>query len=363
MRALCKDATKRYQTAAEMAADLRKTISHPEGGFVKYPRDPEEIEREKEERRRKRERDRRRLRRLVTAGVALIALLIIGVLAWYFSQTINTYVMPDLVGQEQLLAQDALEQLNGTVELDYSYSEDYEQGIVIGQSRRPGVRVKYALPVVLTVSRGTQWYYLEDVSGQRAEDAADALRAQGVENIEIKYIQSDAAVGTVVGMSPESGMQGKDTPVVLTVSGQRILMPSLTGLSAESAQALVEAVGLSLGEVQEGYAADALPDTVVAQSVAANSQVLAGTAVDITVNREQPLLYYPASKFSIVVPLNGSAVQLMMTAPSGEIREVYQGVLNAGTYRISLSSDEPGTHTVEIYMDGVLMERQEISFE
>jgi len=40
MRALCKDATKRYQTAAEMAADLRKCITNPEGGFVKYPRTP-----------------------------------------------------------------------------------------------------------------------------------------------------------------------------------------------------------------------------------------------------------------------------------------------------------------------------------
>ena len=39
MRALCKDATKRYQTAAEMAADLRKAISHPQGGFVTYPKD------------------------------------------------------------------------------------------------------------------------------------------------------------------------------------------------------------------------------------------------------------------------------------------------------------------------------------
>ena len=184
-----------------------------------------------------------------------------------------------------------------------------------------------------------------------------------MESVEIRYIQSDAAVGTVVGMSPESGMQSKDTPVVLTVSGQRILMPSLTGLTAEQAQSLLEAEGLVMGEVAEGYAADAMPNTIVAQSVAANSQVLAGTAVDVTVNQEQPLSHYPASKFSIVVPLNGSAVQLMMTAPSGEIHEVYQGILNAGTYRISLQSAEAGAHIVEIYMDGVLMERQEISFE
>ena len=52
MRALCKDPAKRYQTAAEMAADLRKSISHPEGGFVTYPKDIDVLKQEKEERER-----------------------------------------------------------------------------------------------------------------------------------------------------------------------------------------------------------------------------------------------------------------------------------------------------------------------
>ena len=363
LRALCKDATKRYQSAAEMAADLRKCISHPQGGFVKYPRDPEEIEREKEERRRRRERDRRRLRRVVTCCIVLGLALILAAALWYFSRTVNTYAMPNVVGQEQKLAQDAVEQLSGSVELDYSYSEEYEQGIVIEQSRRPGARVKNDAPVTLTVSLGTQWYYLEDCTGQKADEAAAALSAQGVERTVIEYVQSDAPVGTVVSFVPAAGMQAKDTVVTLTVSGQRILMPSLMGLTLESAQALMEAEGLRLGAVSDGYAADALPFTVVAQSVAANSQVLAGTSVDVTVNQAQPAQYYPESKFSVVVPLNGSSVQLMMTMPSGDLREVYQGVLNAGTYRISLSSAEQGRHTVEIYMDGVLMEKQAIDFE
>ena len=363
MRALCKDATKRYQTAAEMAADLRKCISHPQGGFVKYPRDPEEVEREKEERRRRRERDRRRLRRLVTGCVALGIALMLGAAAWYFSTTASTYLMPDVVGQEQMLAQDAVEKLKGTVELAYSYSEEYEQGIVIEQSRKPGARVKFSAPVTLTVSQGTQWYYLDEYTGQKADEAESALRAQGVAEIDIEYVQSDAPVGTVITMKPSAGVQAKDTPVTLTVSGQRILVPSLTGLTLDDAESLIEAEGLVLGTVSQGYAADALPNTVVAQSIAANSQVLAGAVVDVTINQEQQVQYYPASKFSVVVPLAGSSVQLMMTSPSGDIREVYQGVLNTGTYRISLSSAEPGLHTVEIYMDGVLMEKQRIDFE
>ena len=364
MRALCKDASKRYQTAAEMAADLRKSISHPQGGFVKYPKDPEEIEREKEERRRKRARDRKKLKRTVlAASIVAVVLLVVGGI-WYFTHTSNTYVMPDLVGQDQLLAQDALERLGGTIELDRAYSEDYEEGIVIAQSRRPGGRVRLSAPVTLTVSLGTQWYYLYDCIGQTLDEATESLRALGVESVEALYVESDAPVGTVIAVSPEAETtQPKDTPVIFTVSGQRILMPDLTGMRLEDAQALLEAEGLVLGNVTEEEAPDAQPGAVVAQGVSPKEALMMGTTVDVTVCQAREALYYPASKLSVVVPLNGSDVLLTMTAPSGLTQEVYHGVLDAGTYRIALSSAEPGPHTVQITMDDVEMETQSVEFE
>ena len=234
---------------------------------------------------------------------------------------------------------------------------------MITQSRRAGARVMREVPVVLTVSRGTRWYYLEPCAGQRLEDVSDALRALGVESIDVLYVQSDAPVGTIVNVSPEPGRVAKDTPVMFTVSGQRVIMPSLTGFTLEDAQALIEAEGLRLGTVTEGSTGDALPDTVIDQSVATGTELMAGEVVDITVNQSRAAVYYPASKLSVVVPLNGSSVQLVMIAPSGEQTEVYHGVLNTGTYRIALSSPEPGRHAVNIYMDGVLMESQTVMME
>ena len=364
MRALCKDASKRYQTAAEMAADLRKCISHPQGGFVVYPKDPDELEREKEERRRKRARDRRKIKQAVITCIAVGVVLMIAGGVWYFLNTSNTYMMPDLVGQEQLLAQDALEQLGGSSELDYAYSEDYEEGIVIAQSRRVGARVKTSAPVTLTVSRGTQWYYLDDCAGQKLDEASETLRALGVESVEALYVESDAPVGTVIAVSPEvQTTQAKDTPVIFTVSGQRIPAPALAGMKLEDAQALLEAEGLALGAVSEDAAPDAQPGTVVSQSVDAGETLMMGATVDVVVCPAQEMLYYPASKLSVVVPLNGSDVLLTMTAPSGLSQEVYHGVLNAGTYRLALPSAEPGEHTVQITMDGVEMETQTVQFE
>ena len=363
MRALCKDATKRYQSAAEMAADLRKCITNPEGGFVKYPRTPEEIEKEREARRRKRAKDRRRVQQTFIAAATLITAVLIAFTVWFVSRFVNTYSMPDVVGEEQMMAQDTLERLKAVTEVEYGYSEDYEEGIVMSQSHRAGARVKFGVPITLTVSLGSEWYYMDDISGAKAQDVVEQLSAEGVESIDVTYVQSDSAPGTVISFQPEPGTQSKETPVRITASGLRVLMPSLTGLSLDSARALIEAEGLQIGEITEGYSADAKSNTVVAQGVAANSQVLAGTSVDLTVNQQQPQVFYPASKLSVVVPLNASQVRILITLSSGDAQEVYQGALNTGTYRIALSCAESGIHTVSIYMDGVLMEQQDIDFE
>ena len=363
MRALCKDATKRYQSAAEMAADLRKCISNPEGGFVKYPRTPEEIEREREARKRKRARDRRRLQQTITIAAAMITAVLVGFTWWFISRVIHTYSMPNVVGTEQMLAQDMLENLNASIEVEYDYSEDYEEGIVMEQSYRTGARVKYDMPVTLTVSLGSQWYSMEDVRGRKAAEVVEQLTAEGVESIDVVYVQSDNPPGTIVAFEPEPGAQDKKTPVTLQVSGQKILMPSLTGLDLEGATALIEAEGLTLGAVSEGYSADAKSGAVIAQGIAANTQVMAGTPVDLTVNQAQPRVYYPVSKLSVVVPLNMSQVSIQIQLASGSVQEVYQGTLNTGTYRIALACAEPGRHIVTITMDGVLMESQEIEFE
>ena len=363
MRALCKEASKRYQTAAEMAADLRKTITHPGGGFVNYPQDPEEVERAREVRKRQKARDRRRMLIISAAVFACLTVLMIVSAVWKFVISYNTFRMPDLLGEDQLLAQDAMEQLSVTPELMFDYSEEYEAGLIAGQSAKAGTRVNYSESVILTVSLGSRWYELESFVGCPEAYAVDKLESLGVEQVTVEYIQSENPVGMVLDVNLETGVQSRDEPVSLTVSGQRVLMPQLAGLTLEGAQALIEAEGLVLGNVTEGYSADARAQTVIAQSVAVNAQVMIGTVVDITVNQPQARLFYPDGRLSVVVPLQGSHVEIIMEMPSGAHVEGYTGILNEGTHRVALSSVETGKHAVHIYMDGVLMETQYIVFE
>lgn len=362
MRALCKDASKRYQTAAEMAADLRRTITHPRGGFVKYPQDPEEAERQREARKRKRQRDHRRLVKLALIAGVLLVLCVAMVVSWFFLVR-NQTVVPFVVGMTQDDAIDALGAASLPASVDTAYSEEYEAGYVVSQSVAEGSRVREGTAVSIVVSVGSQWFYMDDYIGLMEDEALAALSTSGAKSVTADYIQSDEADGTVLAQTPAQGWQPKDTPVVLTVSGQSVRVPSLEGLTLEGAQALLEAEGLTLGAVTETDASDLPEHTVVEQSVPADSEVLAGTAVDLKISESEPSLYYPASPFTVAVPIDGLQVQITITMPSGGEAVAYSGELPAGTHQVDLSSSEPGEHVVRVYLDGVLMDSAEVTFD
>lgn len=362
MRALCKDASKRYQTAAEMAADLRRTITHPRGGFVKYPQDPEEAERQREARKRKRQRDHRRLVKLALIAGVLLVLCVAMVISWFFLVR-NQTVVPFVVGMTQDDAIDALGAASLPASVDTAYSEEYEAGYVVSQSVAEGSRVREGTAVSIVVSVGSQWFYMDDYIGLMEDEALAALSTSGAKSVTADYIQSDEADGTVLAQTPAQGWQPKDTPVVLTVSGQSVRVPSLEGLTLEGAQALLEAEGLTLGAVTETDASDLPEHTVVEQSVPADSEVLAGTAVDLKISGSEPSLYYPASPFTVAVPIDGLQVEITITMPSGGEAVAYSGELPAGTHQVDLSSSEPGEHVVRVYLDGVLMDSVEVTFD
>ena len=271
--------------------------------------------------------------------------------------------VPNVIGQAQAAAQELLENAGLPVGIETAYSEDVEAGLVISQSRTPGERVRTGSLVSLVVSAGTQWFYMDSYVGWTEAEALAAIQESGAKDVSVEYVQSGTEAGMVVAQSPEMGWQSKSDPVVIAVSGESVLMPSLMGLDLEGAKALIESEGLTVGSIVEGYSADAPVRTVIAQSVAADTKVLAGTAVDLTVSERREAVYYPDSRFTVVVPLESLLAEVTLVTPSGTEVIAYTGELPMGTHAVELSSTEKGMHTVRVYLDGVLMDTTELLFE
>lgn len=362
MRALCKDKRKRYQTAAEMAADLRMTISRPRGGFVRYPvTEKENQESAPREEKKKKKTKKRSIGALIIVAALVLACTVV-MLIYYMNQRIDTVYMPMLIGKTENDAVEQMLEIGIEPVIVNAYSEEVQAGYVMLQSSNEGDALKKDATLTLTVSLGSQWYYLEDMSGWDSASAISALVDSGVKNIEVSYAQSELPVGTVLSLDQPMGWTSRDTAVTVFVSGQSVSMPSLSGLTLNGARAVIEAEGLKIGNVTEGDSADAPSGTVIAQSIAAYTRVLVGTQIDITICRQQEKQYSPVTQLMLVVPLENLRVVVDMVTPSGQHIEAYADNLPAGTHRIALSGSESGTYRVYVYMDDVLYESMEIDF-
>ena len=167
----------------------------------------------------------------------------------------------------------------------------------------------------------------------------------------------------MVGQSLQAGYHSKTEALILRVSGRSVDMPSLTGLTLEGARKLLESEGLVVGTITEGYSADAQGQTVIAQSVPADSTVMENTVVDITVSSALEKVYQPERWLTIAVPMDNVQVEIVLVTPGETEVSAYSETLSKGTHYVELTSGESGEHQVKIMMDGVLMETVTLTFD
>ena len=349
-----------------MAADLRQAIVRPRGGFVHYPKDQTATEPNDKVAAHRPQRRRLNKKKIVAITCGVLAFLMLaGFALIYYLRIHGTIVMPSLIGLSQADAVSTVQNLGvQDVTVVNAYSDDFAAGQVMLQSRGEGERVTDDATITLTVSLGSQWYELEDLTGRDASEAIAALAAAGVSDVQLEYMQSDLPNGTVVSQSEAAGRASRDTAIVLQVSGQSVPVPSLIGLTLEGAQAVIEAEGLNLGTVTEGESADAASGTVIAQSVTPYTQVLLGTAVNLTIcKQQQETGYAPQTALTVNVPLDNVTVEVIITAPSGQAQTVVSEKMSMGTHSVSLTDSEAGIHKVDICIDGVLWESMNLDFE
>lgn len=342
-KALSKDPADRYQSASEMAADLKRSLTNPRGGFVRNP---------VMDAQRRKARVRNALAGMLLAAV-LGAMVLIIVKTGVFDHYFYGVTVPSVVNVSEEDALRSLSAFHLVGEATQEYSDTVEKGLVISQEPAAESEAMQGDTVRIVVSLGSQWVAMPKVTGQSEEAALAALNALELTNVSVERVPSDYTPGLVLEQEPEAGeWVSKMGECVIRVSSMSSVVPDLRGYTLEAARAALEGTMLSLGEITEGYDAS-LPDGVVIdQSLEAKTSVFAETTIDLVLNGERPERYSALVSFS--VPLADMEVSIVVTAPSGEESEKFRQVCS-GQVQISLSSAESGEHRVQIYMDGKLM--------
>jgi len=157
------------------------------------------------------------------------AVSVLGVLLFAFGHQLGIFdnkakqvEVPSVVGDDQDLARQKLENLDLKVQVTPSPS-DQDEGEVLRQDPETGVRVDVGSVVKLTVSSGPDTVTIPPLAGFALPDALKALDDAGITKDRIDVVAEDSdqlAPGTVIRTVPGAGAQPKDTRVTVVVASQ-----------------------------------------------------------------------------------------------------------------------------------------------
>lgn len=181
---------------------------------------------------------------------------------WYVkSQLVVPEVsVPYVVGKQLEQAKTELEDLGLEVAdpILYDYSPNFEENVVMKQSREKDAKVKKGASLILTVNTAKPLTKMPDVSNSTFDEAVKALMAKGVPQNQIKnepLFDENTPVGKVIKSDPafDSEFDPETVSITLYVSKgeESVTMPDLIGQTESEAKATLEAAKLVLGDVKE----------------------------------------------------------------------------------------------------------------
>lgn len=328
LTAMAKDPAERYDTAADLAEELRRisrgevplaALPHLDDDEPSAPRtrtaaavgagaagaaggaaaaanrrgDSAPARREAEPvARREREDEKKGGMFATVAWLAIAALLLgaVGVVSYNLftgSGQSESVAIPQVEGMSADQAQEMLEDAGFVVDRRDEPHPDIARNFVIGTEPAFGSGVPEGSTVVLKVSSGREITDVPDVRDKPAEEARRLLEEAGLEVDPVlrEVASPDIARGHVIDQSPSAGAQvSKGTRVNLTVSSgpETRTVPDVTGQNLESARATLESAEFVV-RVTEVDSTE--PEGRVLEVPQAGERVATGSTIEIRVSR------------------------------------------------------------------------------
>jgi len=238
-------------------------------------------------------------------GLVLVLGVVVGV-AYYLLAGGKTYAVP-LVNNEPVAtarAQIAAAHLRSTEA--YQPNSSVAKGLVINSNPPQGNNVAANTLVTLYVSTGAAPVAVPNVIGQQESQAESALQAKGFQVSVKPDPTSTQPSGTVVGQSPSGGTAAPGSTVTITVSGGAVSVPSVVGDSQQTANQILTAAGFAVS-IQPGTGPSQYANgTVFNQLPAAGGTAAKGSTVTIYVQNGASASPSPSSSPSPTPSPTGS---------------------------------------------------------
>jgi beta-lactam-binding protein with PASTA domain/tRNA A-37 threonylcarbamoyl transferase component Bud32 len=289
--AMAKNPVNRYASAAEMRADLERSLAGQPVLATPVRRDepttvtvvpPTAVVLRTPPRR------RRGLAYLLlllaTAAVFVVALFVARNLLSGGHKEVNT---PNLVGQTLAEATTTLKNEGlalGTVTRRFTGNDD--AGKVLSQSPAPQFLLSQGDRVSLVVSRGVRIVTVPNgLVGLSTEQARTALTAAGLTVGDIVSRNSDAPAGQVLATRPRAGAQvPSGRKVTLVVSNAQVKVPDVTGETLFQATAILQEAGFVVSHRRNAVFVPGKDGLVITQSPGGETFAASGSTVIVYID-------------------------------------------------------------------------------
>ncbi|WP_158867351.1 Stk1 family PASTA domain-containing Ser/Thr kinase [Leifsonia sp. AG29] len=303
-RALTKDRFERYQTVAEFRHDLEEAaagrvpkrehhdefsetlfgappsrVSGPEAAFRQLAEDQTMV------------RTQRRPPVIwVWAGIAIIAVVIVAVLAWVLRLAPSTTMpetsrtVPNLTGQPVSKATAELEGMKLKWTQTQESSSTYASGQVVRSDPAAGIVVATGDTITIVVSTGKQAVTVPDVHNMTVDAAKQALQQAGL-TVGPTTTQNSPSVAAnvVISTDPAPNAQAhQGDPIALTVSSGKVTLTDLTGQTIQAATGILSQLGLTANPKPDKTCPQDKGAPLVHTQSVAPGDVPQGTTVDLT---------------------------------------------------------------------------------
>lgn len=229
----------------------------------------------------------------------VLLLLVLGAAGagwWFGAGPGASTTIPAVVGQQVGAVMSDFSAASLRTDTVEEFSETKGRGTVLRTVPAAGEQVSKQSSVTVVVSKGQERYAVPKLVGTSATAVAEALSSQKLTPGPASQAYSEKVqAGRIIAQEPGPGVSvRRDTPVAVVVSKGRepIVVPTVTGLSADDAASKITDANLTVKR-----RADANSDTVAAGEVMAqqpdHGAVFRGDQVEITVSKGPAMVPVP----------------------------------------------------------------------
>ena len=252
------------------------------------------------------------------SGLVVLAAIIVAVILLHGGSGGNTFV-PQVNGETwaQAQAQIKAEGLNPVEQKQASSS--VQSGRVISTNPDNGNSIAKGGTVTVNVSTGVGKIALPNLQGTQANTAQNQLKQLGFTNVStVPDAQSTQPSGAVDHTNPGAGNYPADQAITLYVSGGGVSVPNVVNQTQDEATAILKQDGFSVNVITTPAPSDQAvpPGTVYNQNPGANSVKAKGTQIQIFVQPQATASPTPTTSPTDTTPTDTTSPTPTTSAPA-----------------------------------------------